>query len=169
MSHTTRVSGVSDGLWSPRRPQSTGAACLRRTSASPLSHPIPQRLVHKSGCWPGATAVLMSASVSVLDSYLVGDRHLVLRDCCGKPKRAVVRRCCCHFCCHRTLKSQPAGTAPDKVEPVDTALVVAIISAVVALASAAFSGWTQLQVARREREGRAEERRQCLKLAQGFS
>lgn len=41
----------------------------------------------------------------------------------------------------------------------DTALVVACISAVVALASAAFSGWTQLQVTKREREARAEERR----------
>jgi len=47
---------------------------------------------------------------------------------------------------------------------VDTALVVACISAVVALASAAFSGWTQLQVSKREREGRLEERRSEAKV-----
>jgi hypothetical protein len=47
---------------------------------------------------------------------------------------------------------------------VDTALVVACISAVVALVSAAFSGWTQLQVAKREKEGRAEERRSDAKV-----
>ena len=41
----------------------------------------------------------------------------------------------------------------------DTALVVACISAVVALVSAAFSGWTQLQVAKREKEVRSEKRR----------
>lgn len=46
----------------------------------------------------------------------------------------------------------------------DTALVVACISAVVALVSAAFSGWTQLQVAKREKEGRAEERRSDAKV-----
>src|SRR5215472_8507508 len=46
----------------------------------------------------------------------------------------------------------------------NTALVVAIISAVVALVSAAFSGWTQLQVAKREREGKAEERRSDAKV-----
>jgi hypothetical protein len=47
---------------------------------------------------------------------------------------------------------------------VDTALVVACISAVVALASAAFSGWTQLQVSKRERESRIEERRSEAKV-----
>jgi len=46
----------------------------------------------------------------------------------------------------------------------DTALVVAIISGVVALASAALSGWTQLQVTKREREGRAEEHRSEAKV-----
>jgi len=47
---------------------------------------------------------------------------------------------------------------------VDTALVVACISAVVALASAAFSGWTQLQVSKREKESRLEERRSEAKV-----
>jgi len=47
---------------------------------------------------------------------------------------------------------------------VDTALVVACISAAVALASAAFSGWTQLQVSKRERESRLEERRSEAKV-----
>jgi hypothetical protein len=47
---------------------------------------------------------------------------------------------------------------------VDTALVVACISAVVALVSAAFSGWTQLQVAKREKEVRSEERRSDAKV-----
>jgi hypothetical protein len=47
---------------------------------------------------------------------------------------------------------------------VDTALVVACISAVVALASAAFSGWTQLLVSKRERESRLEERRSEAKV-----
>ena len=46
----------------------------------------------------------------------------------------------------------------------DTALVVACISGVVALGSAALSWWTQLQVANREREGRAEERRSKAKV-----
>jgi hypothetical protein len=46
----------------------------------------------------------------------------------------------------------------------DTALVVACISGVVALMSAAFSGWTQLQVTKREREGKAEERRSEAKV-----
>lgn len=46
----------------------------------------------------------------------------------------------------------------------DTALVVAIISGVVALLSAALSGWTQLRVAKLEREGRAEERRSQAKV-----
>lgn len=46
----------------------------------------------------------------------------------------------------------------------DTALVIACISALVALVSAAFSGWTQLQIAKREREGRAEERRSDAKV-----
>lgn len=41
----------------------------------------------------------------------------------------------------------------------DTALVIACISAVVALASAAFSGWTQLQLSKRERESREADRR----------
>lgn len=48
---------------------------------------------------------------------------------------------------------------PDRVGPVDTALVVACISGVVALASAAFSGWTQLQVSKREKENKEAERR----------
>jgi hypothetical protein len=47
---------------------------------------------------------------------------------------------------------------------VDTALVVACISGVVALASAVLSGWTRLQVAKLEREGRAEERRSDAKV-----
>jgi hypothetical protein len=47
---------------------------------------------------------------------------------------------------------------------VDTALVVACISGVVVLVSAAFSGWTQLQVTKQEREGRAEERRSEAKV-----
>jgi hypothetical protein len=47
---------------------------------------------------------------------------------------------------------------------VNTALVVACISAAVALGSAALSGWTQLQVTKREREGRAEERRSAAKV-----
>jgi hypothetical protein len=47
---------------------------------------------------------------------------------------------------------------------VDTALVVACISGLVALVSVAFSGWTQLQVTKREKEGRAEERRSEAKV-----
>jgi hypothetical protein len=50
------------------------------------------------------------------------------------------------------------------VGPVDTALVVAIISAVVALASAGLSGWSQLHIVKKEREGRAEERRSEAKV-----
>lgn len=46
----------------------------------------------------------------------------------------------------------------------DTALVVACISAAVALASAGFSGWTQLRVAKLERESKAEERRSDAKI-----
>ncbi len=46
----------------------------------------------------------------------------------------------------------------------NTALVVACISGVVALASAAVSGWTQLQVAKLERQSRAEERRSDAKV-----
>jgi hypothetical protein len=42
---------------------------------------------------------------------------------------------------------------------------VAIISAVVALVSVGFSAWTQLRVAKREREGKAEERRSAAKVA----
>lgn len=41
----------------------------------------------------------------------------------------------------------------------DTALIVACISGVVALASAAFTGWTQLQVSQREKEIKEAERR----------
>jgi hypothetical protein len=48
---------------------------------------------------------------------------------------------------------------------VNTALVVAIISGVVALVSVGFSAWTQLQVATREREGKAEDRRSAAKVA----
>jgi hypothetical protein len=47
---------------------------------------------------------------------------------------------------------------------VDTALVVACISGLVALASAAFTGWTQIQVSKRERESREEERRSEAKV-----
>jgi hypothetical protein len=47
---------------------------------------------------------------------------------------------------------------------VDIALVVAGISGAVALVSAALSVWTQLQVTKREREGRAEERRSDAKV-----
>jgi hypothetical protein len=47
---------------------------------------------------------------------------------------------------------------------VDTALVVACISGAVALASAALSGRTQLQVAKLERESKAEERRSDAKV-----
>jgi hypothetical protein len=47
---------------------------------------------------------------------------------------------------------------------VDAALVVACISGVVALGSAAFTGWTQLHVTKQEREGRAEERRSDAKV-----
>ena len=46
----------------------------------------------------------------------------------------------------------------------DTALVVACISAVVALASAVFSGWTQIQLSKQERESRLEERRSEAKV-----
>ena len=46
----------------------------------------------------------------------------------------------------------------------DTALVVACISGLVALASAAFSGWTQIQVSKRERVSREEERRSETKV-----
>ena len=46
----------------------------------------------------------------------------------------------------------------------DTALVVACISGLVALASAAFSGWTQIQVSKRERVSRDEERRSETKV-----
>ena len=46
----------------------------------------------------------------------------------------------------------------------DTALVVACISGAVALASATFSGWTQLQVTKRERESKEEERRSEAKV-----
>jgi len=63
-----------------------------------------------------------------------------------------------------TLKSHLGDAAPGRVEPVDTALVVACISGVVALASAAFSGWTQLQVTQREKESKAEERRSEAKV-----
>jgi hypothetical protein len=51
-----------------------------------------------------------------------------------------------------------------RVDPVNTALVVACISGVVALASAGLSAWTQLQVTKRERQGRAEERRSDAKV-----
>jgi hypothetical protein len=47
---------------------------------------------------------------------------------------------------------------------VDTALVVACISGVVALASAVFSGWTQLHVKKLERQGKEEERRSEAKV-----
>jgi hypothetical protein len=47
---------------------------------------------------------------------------------------------------------------------VNTALVVAIISGVVALVSAGFSAWTQLRVAKLERQGKAEERRSKAKV-----
>lgn len=47
----------------------------------------------------------------------------------------------------------------------DTALVVACISAVVALASAAFTGWTQLQLSQRERQGEQEVRRSEAEVA----
>jgi hypothetical protein len=47
---------------------------------------------------------------------------------------------------------------------VDTALVVACISAAVALTSAGFSGWTQLRLAKLQREGKAEERRSDAKV-----
>jgi len=47
---------------------------------------------------------------------------------------------------------------------VDTALVVACISGLVALASAAFSGWTQIQVSKREKASREEERRSEAKV-----
>jgi hypothetical protein len=48
---------------------------------------------------------------------------------------------------------------------VNTALVVAIISGVVALVSAGFSAWTQLRVAKWESEGKAEDRRSAAKVA----
>jgi hypothetical protein len=47
---------------------------------------------------------------------------------------------------------------------VDTALVIACISGAVALVSAVLSGWTQLQVTKREREGKTEERRSAAKV-----
>jgi hypothetical protein len=47
---------------------------------------------------------------------------------------------------------------------VDTALVIACISGAVALASAGFSGWTQLQVTKRERQSKEEERRSEAKI-----
>jgi hypothetical protein len=57
-----------------------------------------------------------------------------------------------------TSTSGEATALPDRVGPVDTALVVACISGVVALASAVFTGWTQLQVSQRERESKEAER-----------
>jgi len=60
--------------------------------------------------------------------------------------------------------SSSTPTAADRVDSVNTALVVACISGVVALVSVAFSGWTQLQVTKREREGRTEERRSDAKV-----
>lgn len=51
-----------------------------------------------------------------------------------------------------------------RVDPVNTALVVALISGVVALASVGLSAWTQLQVTKRERQRRAEERRSDAKV-----
>jgi hypothetical protein len=47
---------------------------------------------------------------------------------------------------------------------VDPALVVACISGAVAAASAALSAWTRLEVAKRESQGRAEERRSEAKV-----
>lgn len=46
----------------------------------------------------------------------------------------------------------------------NTALVVACISGVVALASAGLSAWTQFQVTKRERQDQAEERRSDAKV-----
>ena len=46
----------------------------------------------------------------------------------------------------------------------NTALIVACISGVIALATAGFSAWTQLQVTKLERQGRAEERRSEAKV-----
>ena len=53
----------------------------------------------------------------------------------------------------------PSEVALVRVDPVNTALVVACISGVVALASVGLSAWTQLQVTKRQKQGRAEERR----------
>jgi hypothetical protein len=47
---------------------------------------------------------------------------------------------------------------------VNTALVVACISGLVALVSAGFSAWTQLHVTKQERQGKAEERRSDAKV-----
>jgi hypothetical protein len=47
---------------------------------------------------------------------------------------------------------------------VNTALVVACISGVVALASVGLSAWTQLQVTKREGQDQAEERRSDAKV-----
>lgn len=46
----------------------------------------------------------------------------------------------------------------------NTALVVACISGVVALASAGLSAWTQQQVMKQEKQGRPEERRSDAKV-----
>jgi len=47
---------------------------------------------------------------------------------------------------------------------VDTALIIACISGAVALASVGLSTWTQLQVMRRQRESKEEERRSEAKV-----
>ncbi len=69
-----------------------------------------------------------------------------------------------HYGRLNTPRGIPGETVLDRVGEVDTALVVACIAGGVALVSATFSGWTQLQVTKREREGRAEERRSQAKV-----
>jgi hypothetical protein len=43
----------------------------------------------------------VTSSVSVQGSYLAGSHDLGIRGSGGRSRRVVVRRRCCHFCCHR--------------------------------------------------------------------
>jgi len=71
-----------------------------------------KRLVGRTGFEP------VTSSVSVQGSYLAGRHDLAMGSSGGKPGQVVMRRRCCHFCCHRPSDRRWVMSITTHVSPV---------------------------------------------------